>query len=75
MWPQLRAMKPNVMLPPSGAASPSTWAERERDSPKKRLHNQQHNGLNAPDYIARAWAHYNIFRGAPFQQIMPQSEC
>ena len=33
------------------------------------------NRLNAPGYIARAWAHYNTFRGAPFPREMSQSEC
>ena len=28
------------------------------------------NRLKAPGYIARAWAHYNTFRGAPFPRQM-----
>ena len=74
MWRQSQALNPSVTPPPSGSASPSTLG-RERDGfPKKRLHDQQQNRLNVPGYIAKAWAHYNTFRGAPFPREMSQSE-
>ena len=61
--------KPNVTPPPSGVASPSTLGRERREQTipqiKDYIINKQ-NRLNAPGYIARAWAHYNTFRGAPF---------
>ena len=77
MWRQSPALKPNVTPPPSDAASPSTLGRerRERSIPQRKNYiiNRQ-NRLNAPGYIARAWAHYNTFRGAPFPREMSQSE-
>ena len=66
---------PMVLCPRRAVWRRPVLGERERDRfPKKRLHNQQQNKLNVPGYIARAWAHYNTFRGAPLPQIMSQSE-
>ena len=51
MWRQPLAPKPNVVPPPSGAASPNTLGRERRehkDSPKKRLHHQQTEQTKCP---------------------------
>ena len=57
---------------------PPSILGRERDGDtdpqKKDYIIDRKNRLNAPGYIARAWAHYNTFRGAPFPRQMSQSE-
>ena len=74
--PRLR----NQMLRPCRAVRrcPVLWVERDADQqiPQRKYYiiNRQ-NRLNAPGYIARAWAHYNTFRGAPFPRQMSQCEC
>ena len=45
------------------------WAERDANTKipqRKDYIISKQNRLNAPGYIARMWAHYNTFRGAPF---------
>ena len=74
VWRQSRAPKPNVTPPPSSAASPSTWAEGDAVPQIKDYIIDKHNALNALGYIARVWAHYNTFRGAPFPHKISQSE-
>ena len=54
-----------VTPPPSGAASPNTWAERDAVPQRKNYIIEQQNALNDPGYIAKVWAHYNTIRGAP----------
>ena len=49
------------------------WVEREAVSQSKDYIIDKHNALNALGYIARAWAHYNTFRRAPFPREMSQS--
>ena len=63
--------------PPSGVASPSTLGRERREQTIPQIKDyiiDRQNKLNAPSYIARAWAHYNTIRGAPFPREMSQSE-
>ena len=62
-----------VTPPPSGAASPSTWAERDAFPQIKDYIIDLQDALKAPGYIAKVWAHYKTIRGAPFPHIMSQS--
>ena len=63
----------SVTPPPSGAASSSTWAERDAVPQVKDYIIDLHDALNAPGYIAGVWAHYKTIRGAPFPHIMSQN--
>ena len=60
-----------VASPPSGATQPSTL-DRERDgdmNPQRKDYIiDTQNALNAPGYIARAWAHYKQHLEGPHSQ-------
>ena len=73
MWAVLASLG-ELLRPLSGGASPSTWAERDAVPQRKDYIIEQQNALNAPSYIAKVWAHYKTFRGAPFPHKMSQSE-
>ena len=60
------ASKLTVTPLPSGAALPSTWAERDAVPQIKDYIIDLQEALNAPAYIAGVWAHYKTIRGAPF---------
>ena len=67
------------MLRPCQAVRCRTVLWAESDANKRIPHRKNYiinwqNRLNAPGYIARAWAHYNTFRGAPFPREMSQNE-
>ena len=51
------------MPPPSGAASPSTWAESDAIPQIKDYIIDLQDALNALGYIAGVWAHYKTING------------
>ena len=63
-------IRPSLLCPRRAVQRrPVLWAERDTQEQNPQVKDyiiSRQNRLNAPGYIARAWAHYNAFRGAPF---------